>query len=108
MGDMERALKAAEDADDEAVWIGLQEGDVMSYHWSLADKHFYKEDERNYFDLSIAFVDTSCGMYEDWGVTEIECVEKRSSLCFDGESHSSTHCNTTNHNNSDLFTLFYF
>ena len=108
MGDMERALKAAEDADDEAVWIGLQRGGGVKWHWSLADKHFYKEGERNYFVLNRRYQVVTCVRYTK-GVLHVRyCAEKRSSLCFDGESHSSTHCNTTNHNNSDLFTLFYF
>ncbi|XP_078027322.1 putative C-type lectin domain family 20 member A [Epinephelus lanceolatus] len=86
MGEMETALKAVQDKYDDAVWIGLQTGKTVRWHWSLADKDFYKEGEREYFTQGY-IGSYNCGAYEEGKLYAVVCYIKRYAICFDGKKH---------------------
>ena len=48
MGAMKSLLALNADRAHDELWIGLHYGGPERWHWSLADKDFYQEGERNY------------------------------------------------------------
>lgn len=94
MGEMETGLEAVEDKYDGAVWIGLWKGKTRRWHWSLADKDFYKEGERNYFTFGRDKND-NCVLYQKGTFYIVSCIQLQYSICFDGESHSFALCSYT-------------
>ncbi|KAL7392825.1 hypothetical protein ABVT39_002159 [Epinephelus coioides] len=86
MGEMETALRSVQDKYDNAVWIGLQTGMTIRWHWSLADKDFYKEGEREYFTQGY-IGSYNCGAYEEGKLYAVVCYIKRYAICFDGKKH---------------------
>ena len=48
MGAMKSLLALNADKAHDELWIGLHYGGPEEWHWSLADKDFYQEGERNY------------------------------------------------------------
>ncbi|XP_042345913.1 secretory phospholipase A2 receptor-like [Plectropomus leopardus] len=84
MGEMETALTAVEDKHYDAAWIGLQKVPFKRWHWSLADKHFYKEGERNYFIWGWK-TDDNCVFYKNGKLYSASCPTLRYSICFDGK-----------------------
>ncbi|XP_051263474.1 macrophage mannose receptor 1-like [Dicentrarchus labrax] len=85
MGEMEIGLKAVEGKYKDAVWIGLQKELTRRWHWSLADKDFYKEGERDYFIPD--GTDYSCLTYTKGKPSPAGCPNKKYSVCFDGKKH---------------------
>ena len=90
MSEMKRVLKALENEGAVSVWIGLKSGTDLSSHWSLADKDFYKEGERNYFNWS-STITGNCASFQKGKLHTEDCLAKQYPICFDGESHSFTH-----------------
>ncbi|XP_078027321.1 uncharacterized protein LOC117266331 [Epinephelus lanceolatus] len=84
MGEMEKALKAVEDKYDDAVWIGLHQQETKRWHWSLADKDFYNEGEREYFIWGRETQD-NCVTHKNGKLYSIGCPNLRRSVCFDGK-----------------------
>ncbi|CAL8283731.1 unnamed protein product [Gadus morhua 'NCC'] len=48
MGAIKSLLALNADRAHDELWIGLRHGGAERWHWSLADKDFYQEGERNY------------------------------------------------------------
>lgn len=94
MGEMETVLKAVEDKYENAVWIGLWKGQIMRWHWSLANKDFYKEGEKDYLILDIESR-YNCGAYLKGKMYAVECLNMQYAICFDGERHSFAHSSDT-------------
>ena len=51
MGAVKSLLALNADKAHDELWIGLRYGGPEDWHWSLADKDFYKEGERNYRNI---------------------------------------------------------
>ena len=51
MGAMKSLLALNADKAHDELWIGLRYGGPEDWHWSLADKDFYQEGERNYRNI---------------------------------------------------------
>lgn len=89
INDMEEMLKVLEvvkDKYDSAVWIGLEGANTYKWHWSLADKEFYKEGERNYFIWSFLNDNFNCGSYKYGTLRQNNCGNSTYFICFDGEA----------------------
>lgn len=87
MEEMETGLKAVEGKYDDAVWIGLQRGEIQKWHWSLANKELYKDGERDYLNWANE-EDHSCALYRMGKLYPHDCATAAYAVCFDGESHS--------------------
>nr|XP_046255771.1 macrophage mannose receptor 1-like [Scatophagus argus] len=83
MEEMETVLQAVEGKYDGAMWIGLQKGWTMRWHWSLANKDFYKEGEKNSFVLDDTHY--NCVTYLEGKMDSISCTYMKYSVCFDGK-----------------------
>lgn len=104
--EMETGLKAVEDKYDDAVWIGLRKGGTVRYHWSLADKDFYKEGERNYFIWGKKTT-YNCVSHRDGKLYSFGCNYLRYSVCFDGECHSfACWCHTLKCKKVSLYIVY--
>ncbi|KAM4567827.1 macrophage mannose receptor 1-like [Fundulus diaphanus] len=82
MDDMDRVLKTVADNYSDAVWIGLQRGSKLVWHWSLTGKDFYKDGERNNLKWG-SLSDPNCGDYSNGKLSTISCVYTRLPVCFD-------------------------
>ncbi|XP_040900918.1 lectin BRA-3-like [Toxotes jaculatrix] len=80
---METVLTAVKGKYSDSVWIGLRKGTTLTWHWSLADKHFYKEGERNYLVWGQE-TSNNCGYYKNGKLFSVSCTEWVFSICFDG------------------------
>ncbi|KAF7652300.1 hypothetical protein LDENG_00098630, partial [Lucifuga dentata] len=83
MGEMETMLKTVENKYDDAVWIGLYKGKVLKWHWSLADKDFYKTGERDFLTWG-SQADFNCASFKGGKMYRIRCDSLQYSVCFDG------------------------
>ncbi|XP_070978006.1 C-type mannose receptor 2-like [Oncorhynchus clarkii lewisi] len=76
---------------DDWFWIGLKKGDSMKWHWSLADRRFYREGETEFRNWdtgtpqngNCAFMSTS-GL---WNNTS--CDDQHHFLCYDGKQDTN-------------------
>ncbi|XP_039476180.1 C-type Lectin CRL-like [Oreochromis aureus] len=83
MEKMAKVLETVKDQYDSAVWIGLWRGNTFKWHWSLADKEFYKEGERNYFIWSFLNDNFNCGSYKYGTLRANNCGNSIYFICFD-------------------------
>ncbi|XP_029615649.1 macrophage mannose receptor 1-like [Salmo trutta] len=68
-------------------WIGLKKGDSMKWHWSLADRRFYREGETEFRNWdtgtpqngNCAFMSTS-GLWSN-----ASCDDQHHFICYDGK-----------------------
>ncbi|XP_062255019.1 secretory phospholipase A2 receptor-like [Platichthys flesus] len=84
LGEMSTALTAVEGQYDDAVWIGLSKGNLMKWHWSLSDKDFYKEGERDYLQWG-SNQPYNCGSQKYGKLYRMHCNTLLYAVCFDGE-----------------------
>ncbi|XP_034466326.1 macrophage mannose receptor 1-like [Hippoglossus hippoglossus] len=84
LGEMTTALTVVEGRYDDAVWIGLRKGNLKKWHWSLSDKDFYKEGERDYLHWGRTNAH-NCGSQKDGKLFTTSCDTLLYSVCFDGE-----------------------
>uniref|UniRef100_A0A3B4T4U8 C-type lectin domain-containing protein n=1 Tax=Seriola dumerili TaxID=41447 RepID=A0A3B4T4U8_SERDU len=87
MGEMKTLLKTVEDNYDDGLWIGLGLQTTKMWHWTLADKDFYKEGERNYLVWGQQTLD-NCGYYNIGKLYSTACNIELHTVCFDGDCHS--------------------
>ncbi|CAG6014105.1 unnamed protein product, partial [Menidia menidia] len=79
---MEKLLQNIEGKYDNAVWIGLNKGKTLKWHWSLADKDMYKEGEKDYLLWSFQSVD-NCAVYSEGKLHQLQCPFQNRFICFD-------------------------
>uniref|UniRef100_A0A3Q3MP40 C-type lectin domain-containing protein n=1 Tax=Labrus bergylta TaxID=56723 RepID=A0A3Q3MP40_9LABR len=84
MDEMQTALRDMEGSYHDA-WIGLQTGTRQRWHWSLSQKDFYKEGERNYRVWGVKRGDYSCGAYANGKFEKTVCSAQFYAVCFAGE-----------------------
>ncbi|XP_068998020.1 macrophage mannose receptor 1-like [Embiotoca jacksoni] len=86
MKEMQTVLQTVEGKYDDAVWIGLSKGTDAKWHWSLADKHFYKDGERDYLIWGQKN-SYNCVSYKDGKPLTSNCGYRQYYVCFDAEKH---------------------
>lgn len=81
-----------------ALWIGLWKTETSIWHWSLADKAFYKMGENNYWELIWDSVlnTFNCGLFRTGQVSTVSCGVNYQPVCFDGESFVCAALSPTN------------
>uniref|UniRef100_A0A3B3VZV5 C-type lectin domain-containing protein n=1 Tax=Poecilia latipinna TaxID=48699 RepID=A0A3B3VZV5_9TELE len=79
MNEMEMALQSVGSDYSDAVWIGLHRGKELKWHWSLADKYFYEDGERNYIKWRMPLSGDNCTESGKWG--DGNCTEVHPFLC---------------------------
>ncbi|XP_071325488.1 secretory phospholipase A2 receptor-like isoform X2 [Trachinotus anak] len=84
VGEMETVLTVVGDKYVTGLWTGLRAVDTKMWHWSLPDKHFYKEGERNYLIWGKETLD-NCGSYRYGKFYSIACHNIFFSICFDAK-----------------------
>lgn len=107
MEEMETGLQAVEGKYDDAVWIGLQRGEIQKWHWSLANKELYKDGERDYLNWANE-EDHSCALYRMGKLYPHDCATAAYAVCFDGESHSLDTAATLQKSSTVIYLLFCF
>ncbi|XP_051263476.1 C-type mannose receptor 2-like isoform X2 [Dicentrarchus labrax] len=85
MREMKTVLETVKGKYDDAVWIGLHKAETRTWHWSLADKDFYKEGERDYF-LWGEETGYHCVAHQQGKLDTASCHNKYYSICFDGRN----------------------
>uniref|UniRef100_A0A3B3YGJ5 C-type lectin domain-containing protein n=1 Tax=Poecilia mexicana TaxID=48701 RepID=A0A3B3YGJ5_9TELE len=86
MNEMEMALQSVGSDYSDAVWIGLHRGKELKWHWSLADKYFYEDGERNYIKWRMPLSGDNCATFSNGKLSTLSCLEDRHSVCFDSET----------------------
>ncbi|XP_051263477.1 uncharacterized protein LOC127367558 isoform X4 [Dicentrarchus labrax] len=88
MREMKTVLETVKGKYDDAVWIGLHKAETRTWHWSLADKDFYKEGERDYF-LWGEETGYHCVAHQQGKLDTASCHNKYYSICFDAQQNWS-------------------
>ncbi|XP_045577440.1 putative C-type lectin domain family 20 member A isoform X2 [Salmo salar] len=68
-------------------WIGLNMGDSMKWHWSLADKRFYREGETEFRNWDTATPQNgNCALMSTSGLwNNTSCDDQHHFICYDGK-----------------------
>ena len=90
MGAVKSLLALNADKAHEELWIGLRYGGPEDWHWSLADKDFYQEGERNYRNLQGGLPDTKFVLQKNREWYHHGNPEKYWFVCYDGKETSKT------------------
>lgn len=72
---------------DDWFWIGLKKGDSMKWHWSLADRRFYREGETEFRNWDTGTPQNgNCAFMSTAGLwNNTSCDDQHHFLCYDGE-----------------------
>ncbi|XP_055793013.1 macrophage mannose receptor 1-like [Salvelinus fontinalis] len=68
-------------------WIGLKKGDSMKWHWSLADRRFYREGETEFRNWDTGKSQNgNCALMSTAGLwNNTSCDDQHHFICYDGE-----------------------
>uniref|UniRef100_A0AAZ3SI15 C-type lectin domain-containing protein n=2 Tax=Oncorhynchus tshawytscha TaxID=74940 RepID=A0AAZ3SI15_ONCTS len=68
-------------------WIGLKKGDSMKWHWSLADRHFYREGETEFRNWDTGTPQNgNCALMSTSGLwNNTSCDDQHHFICYDGK-----------------------
>ncbi|XP_064795217.1 macrophage mannose receptor 1-like [Oncorhynchus masou masou] len=72
-------------------WIGLKKGDSMKWHWSLADRRFYREGETEfrYWDTGTP-QNGNCALMSPAGLwNNASCDDQHHFICYDGKQDTN-------------------
>ncbi|XP_036814156.1 macrophage mannose receptor 1-like [Oncorhynchus mykiss] len=72
---------------DDSFWIGLKKGDSMKWHWSLADRRFYREGETEFRNWDTGTPQNgNCAFMSTAGLwNNTSCDDQHHFLCYDGK-----------------------
>ncbi|CAL8389924.1 unnamed protein product [Boreogadus saida] len=84
MGAMKSLLGLNADRAHDELWIGLHYGGPERWHWSLADKDFYREGERNYRNFKGGLSGARFTLQYDLKWYNHGNGEKHVFVCYDG------------------------
>ncbi|CDQ94468.1 unnamed protein product [Oncorhynchus mykiss] len=78
---------------DDSFWIGLKKGDSMKWHWSLADRRFYREGETEFRNWDTGTPQNgNCALMSTSGLwNNASCDDQHHFLCYDGEFTNLTY-----------------
>uniref|UniRef100_A0AAZ3Q7F6 C-type lectin domain-containing protein n=1 Tax=Oncorhynchus tshawytscha TaxID=74940 RepID=A0AAZ3Q7F6_ONCTS len=68
-------------------WIGLKKGDSMKWHWSLADRRFYREGETEFRNWDTGTPQNgNCALMSTSGLwNNTSCDDQHHFICYDGK-----------------------
>lgn len=68
-------------------WIGLKKGDSMKWHWSLADRCFYRNGETEFRNWDTGTPQNgNCALMSTAGLwNNTSCDDQHHFICYDGE-----------------------
>nr|XP_046184377.1 lymphocyte antigen 75-like [Oncorhynchus gorbuscha] len=69
------------------LWIGLKKGDSMKWHWSLADRRFYREGETEFRNWDTGTPQNgNCALMSTSGLwNNGSCDDQHHFICYDGK-----------------------
>ncbi|KAM9408017.1 macrophage mannose receptor 1-like [Salvelinus alpinus] len=72
-------------------WIGLKKGDSMKWHWSLADRQFYREGETEFRNWDNGTPQNgNCALMSTAGLwTNTSCDDQHHFICYDGKQDTN-------------------
>uniref|UniRef100_A0A8C7RR99 C-type lectin domain-containing protein n=1 Tax=Oncorhynchus mykiss TaxID=8022 RepID=A0A8C7RR99_ONCMY len=72
---------------DDLFWIGLKMGDSMKWHWSLADRRFYREGETEFRNWDTGTPQNgNCVLMSTSGLwNNTSCDDQHHFICYDGK-----------------------
>ncbi|CDQ94467.1 unnamed protein product [Oncorhynchus mykiss] len=72
-------------------WIGLKKGDSMKWHWSLADRRFYREGETEFRNWDTGTPQNgNCALMSTAGLwNNTSCDDQHHFLCYDGKQDTN-------------------
>ncbi|XP_015229290.1 PREDICTED: macrophage mannose receptor 1-like [Cyprinodon variegatus] len=82
MDEIQMALQTVADRYTDAVWIGLHRGSTLKWHWSIAEKDFYKDGQKDNLKWGYQGGD-NCAVLLNGALHTYDCTSNRLSVCFD-------------------------
>ncbi|XP_071187567.1 macrophage mannose receptor 1-like [Salvelinus alpinus] len=72
-------------------WIGLKKGDSMKWHWSLADRRFYREGETEFRNWDTGTPQNgNCALMSTAGLWHnTSCDDQHHFICYDGKQDTN-------------------
>uniref|UniRef100_A0AAZ3S8B4 C-type lectin domain-containing protein n=1 Tax=Oncorhynchus tshawytscha TaxID=74940 RepID=A0AAZ3S8B4_ONCTS len=72
-------------------WIGLKKGDSMKWHWSLADRRFYREGETEFRNWDTGTPQNgNCALMSTSGLwNNTSCDDQHHFICYDGKQDTN-------------------
>ncbi|XP_070297304.1 E-selectin-like [Salvelinus sp. IW2-2015] len=72
-------------------WIGLKKGDSMKWHWSLSDRHFYREGETEFRNWDTGTPQNgNCALMSTAGLwNNTSCDDQHHFICYDGKQDTN-------------------
>ncbi|XP_055793009.1 macrophage mannose receptor 1-like [Salvelinus fontinalis] len=72
-------------------WIGLKKGDSMKWHWSLADRHFYRKGETGFRNWDTGTTQNgNCALMSAAGLwNNTSCDDQHHFICYDGKQDTN-------------------
>ncbi|XP_070978135.1 macrophage mannose receptor 1-like [Oncorhynchus clarkii lewisi] len=76
---------------DDWFWIGLKKGDSMKWHWSLADRRFYREGETEFRNWDTGTPQNgNCAFMSTAGLwNNTSCDDQHHFICYDGKQDTN-------------------
>ncbi|XP_061578382.1 secretory phospholipase A2 receptor-like isoform X1 [Cololabis saira] len=82
LGDMKHILASLKDHYLDAAWFGLMKGDTMNWHWSIGDRYFYREGEKDYVSPGEQDLNYYCRVSDGSTVHGHPCDAAHYSICY--------------------------